>query len=378
MQAAEPLVVGIASNELQAGIVYQRTKSAIDNSPELAAMFKRTTMTRGLMTNDEKGLYRVLASKGSALQGWSASLALCDELHVMAPEAFDALVIGSGQRTDGLVLGITTAGSEASTLLNRLYESGRNGDIGFFLWSADDGASPDSPDLEDQLRKANPSLACGMMTMEQALHEVKILPRIDAQRYRLNLPVANVDAWLDGIVWENQPHLDKQPTKPVVITIDRTPDWSAASVACAWAEGDQINVDLIASIVKPDLEELIEYARKLAARVPFTHFAMDRRLLPDLIEALNNNGIRTFGYTAADHCRAAATAVAKLNQLQIAHPHHALLTYQVPRGVRRTVGADGDWRLSRRDSLTEIDALTATIMAIHEADRDKDEPTQVF
>ena len=374
----EPLVVGVASNADQATIVYNRTKSYIDQNPELAEMFQKTTDTRGLTTADGKGRYKVIASKGSSLQGWSASLAIVDELHILDPEAFNALVIGTGQRRDGLVFGITTAGDEASELLLKLYESGRAGDVGFYLWAADEGSSPESPDLEEQLKRANPSLACGFQSMEQALSEVKILPRIDAQRYKLNLFVANVDAWLDGIVWENQPHLDKQPIKPVVITIDRTPDWSAASVACAWAEGDQINVDLIASIVKPDLDELIEYARKLAARIPFTHFAMDRRLLPDLIEALNNNGIRTFGYTAADHCRAAATAVAKLNQLQIAHPHHALLTYQVPRGVRRTVGADGDWRLSRRDSLTEIDALTATIMAIHEADRDKDEPTQVF
>ena len=76
--------------------------------------------------------------------------------------------------------------------------------------------------------------------------------------------------------------------------------------------------------------------------------------------------------------RAAATTVAKLNQLQVAHPHHPLLGYQVPRGVRRTVGADGDWRLSRRDSLTEIDALTATIMAIHEADKDTQDNMQIF
>ena len=105
---------------------------------------------------------------------------------------------------------------------------------------------------------------------------------------------------------------------------------------------------------------------------------MDRRLLADLEEALKAQGIRTYGFVSADHCRAAATTVAKLNQLQVAHPHHALLGYQVPRGVRRTVGADGDWRLSRASSLSEIDALTATIMAIHEADRDQNDNMQIF
>ena len=378
MHSAEPLVVGVASNADQATIVYNRTKSYIDANPELAALFEKTTDTRGLTTKDGRGRYKVIASKGSSLQGWSASLAIVDELHILAPDAFNALVIGTGQRQDGLVFGITTAGDESSELLLKLYESGRAGELGFYLWAADEGASPESPDLEDQLRKANPSLACGFQSLEQALSEVKILPRIDAQRYKLNLFVANVDAWLDAIIWENQPHLDAQPTGPVVVAVDRTPDWGAASVVFAWRTGDTINTDLIASLVKPNLEQLIEYCAKLAARLPFTHFCMDRRLLADLEEALRNQGIRTVGYTAADHCRAAATTVAKLNQLQVAHPHHPLLGYQVPRGVRRTVGADGDWRLSRRDSLTEIDALTATLMAIHEADKDTNEPTQIF
>ena len=161
-----------------------------------------------------------------------------------------------------------------------------------------------------------------------------------------------------------------------MVAVDRTPDWGAASV-CAWHRGhDQHGPDRQPG--QADLGAVDRILREVAARLPFTAFALDRRLLGDLDEALRNQGIRTISYTAADHCRAAATTVAKLNQLQVAHPHHALLGYQVPRGVRRTVGADGDWRLSRRDSLTEIDALTATLIAIHEADKDTNEPTQIF
>ena len=38
-----------------------------------------------------------------------------DELHILAPDAFNALVIGTGQRQDGLVFGITTAGDEPAS-----------------------------------------------------------------------------------------------------------------------------------------------------------------------------------------------------------------------------------------------------------------------
>ena len=85
-------------------------------------------------------------------------------------------------------------------MLLKLYESGRAGELGFYLWAADEGASPDSPDLEAQLAKANPSLACGFQSLEQALSEVKILPRLTLNA-KPNLFVANVDAWLDAIIW---------------------------------------------------------------------------------------------------------------------------------------------------------------------------------
>ena len=67
MHSAEPLR-GSPLHADQATIVYNRTKSYIDANPELAALFEKTTDTRGLTTKDGRGRYKVIASKGSSLQ----------------------------------------------------------------------------------------------------------------------------------------------------------------------------------------------------------------------------------------------------------------------------------------------------------------------
>jgi hypothetical protein len=53
-----------------------------------------------------------------------------------------------------------------------------------------------------------------------------------------------------------------------------------------------------------------------------------------------------------------------------------LLVAQMPRGVARYVGEN--WYLSRRDSLGEIDAVIATVLALYVASLDRPSGIGVF
>ncbi len=76
------------------------------------------------MTADGSARYDVKAAKESALQGIPMSLCLFDELHIAKRGMWSAAVLGTAQRKDGMVIGITTAGDETSETLIELYKLG--------------------------------------------------------------------------------------------------------------------------------------------------------------------------------------------------------------------------------------------------------------
>jgi len=75
-------MLSLASSLEQAQIIYDRVLFVVRNNPFMRKRFKRATETRGIMTADGAGKYKVLPAKESALQGLPISLCLFDELHL--------------------------------------------------------------------------------------------------------------------------------------------------------------------------------------------------------------------------------------------------------------------------------------------------------
>ncbi|MFN9953977.1 MAG: terminase large subunit domain-containing protein, partial [bacterium] len=114
----------MAASADQAKIVYRRLKHQVDSSELLAHFFSKSTEHRGLWTKDGTGIYKVIAAKAATAQGLHPSLVVFDELHVANEDVWTAMSLGSATRTDGLTIGITTAGDDTSNLLKHLYERG--------------------------------------------------------------------------------------------------------------------------------------------------------------------------------------------------------------------------------------------------------------
>lgn len=376
-----PVVIGIASSVDQASIIYRRTLLVINSQPALKKRFARTTETRGIQTTDGRGTYQLKAAKDSALQGIPVSMCLFDELHISKPEMWSAMVLGTAQRDNGMVFGITTAGDEDSVLLKDLYATGRKAvegqegleRFGYFCWEAPAGASVNDPEA---IKAANPSVAEGRMSLSTVLSDIASIPEVDARRYRLNQFVASsADQWIPVSLWNACGHTQGNPEGRVVFSIDRTPSWDFATVTAAVKSEDFIYSEVVATLIKPTKDSLLALCLELAKLNPIA-FCAESYMLADLMRDLQAHGLKAYSLSSTEICQASSTTYALAAQQRLRHNTDPIVQTQVPHGIRKQKGEM--WRVSRADSTHDIDALMATIMGVYLASRELEVGPQLF
>lgn len=369
-------IVGIASSTDQARILYDRTMHVIRSNKSLSKRFNKLTETRGIQ-NIHGGKYEIKAARAGALQGLPISLGLVDELHILKPSLWTALVNGTGGRNNALVVGITTAGDEDSEVLKQLYETGMkavSGDdaferFGFFCWQAPEASVPkDDALLLEYLKAANPSLNEGRLDAGNIISDVRAMPEVDIIRYRLNRFVAaeavfiSLDAWIRCQRASGSTFPQGRP----VFAIDKSPDWGYATITANIKDSDGlIHTTVVASLVKPNLTQLVNIAQQLAKKSPIT-FIMDSYGLKDLGKELTKRGLPVTMATQADAINASAMTYSKIMQKKVSHAGDPILSLQFPRTIRKNVG--DNFRISRKDSSIEIDAVMATALGIFGAE----------
>lgn len=368
-----PEVIGLAYTKEQADIIFKRVKYVIDSSPYLTKQFKATN-TRGLYSrNTAKPASYVMKSKAeNALQGVTISLCLYDEVHLTKPETWDAVVFGTSARRDGMVLGITTAGDDKSELLLRLYKTGKaaaahtdgyDERFGFFCWEA-----PAHLDVTDPqaLITANPAIACGRLDIDQEINAVRNMAEHKARRYRLNQFVASENPWLPVNLWNRLEHSPLPHTNNIVFAVDRSANWKYATITASVKDGLKIYTKVIASLQNPTLDHLEALCVDLWTRFGGMGFVMEQSVLKDLSQRLRERGVKVEYFTNAQMSNASQSVYAMVSENRLIHGNDPLLRVQVPRGVAKNVGEG--WRVSRKDSVGEIDSLLATIMGAYYAE----------
>lgn len=366
------LVIGIASTADQARLVYERTMDAVRGNPELVELFSKLTETRGIATNDG-GKYEIKAARGAALQGLPIDLGICDEVHLLKMELWTALVNGTGGRDDCLVVGITTAGDDDSALLKHLYDSVDT--IGHFIWEAPDS---DLANLEQNLVAANPAIASGRIPLANAIEDAKSLPAPDLIRYRFNRFTASQSSFIPMDLWAAAANgfiRVHDLEGPAVISIDRTPDWGYASVTASIKSNQTIYTELVASLTKPTLDDLVELCVQLNKHNPIT-FVVDSYALRDLGQELKQRGLPVTFATVGDVVNASSMFFAKVQQQALKHASDPLISQQLPGTIRRNVG--NGFRISRKDSAVSIDAVISTALGIYFAETLKNPIMQIF
>ena len=371
-----PEVISVAASSDQAKIVYRRLLHQVQNSTLLQHFFSRSTEHRGLWTKDGTGVYKVIAAKAATAQGLHPSLVVFDELHVAKEDVWTAMALGSGTRPDGITVGITTAGDDTSDLLKALYERGAkaiDGDedyerFGYFVWEAPQGCEIDD---EVAIRRSNPQLASGILSWESVKNEITTMPEADARRYRLNQFVSSMNAWLPVGTWQSLPNGTVK--NPKVFAIDRTPGWDYASIVTAELLDDgKIVTELVASFNNTNVDELLQAAYKLNKYG--CPFIMDAYVLSDLANAMKQRGMRVQTTSNKDLINASNNAYRRIMKKELLHPGDEIVSVQMQKAVRKNVGES--WKITRKDSATDIDAAIATVLAIWFVET-QERPTQM-
>ena len=376
-------VISLASSTDQARIIYSRVLFTIQQNEWLKKRFKKATEQRGILTADGSGRYDVKAAKESALQGIPMSLCLFDELHLAKTGMWSAAVLGTAQRKDGMVIGITTAGDQSSETLLDLYKLGTaaaQGDpelerIGFFCWQAPDGAQVDEPLA---LKMANPSIDAGRLDLDTVLSDIRSIPEHEARRYRLNQFIAGTaNSWIASDLFARAAGDGITKQEGVVISVDRTKNWEFATIAGARkCEDGTYETELIATYAGATEYVLYNKVKELYARGSVTAITVDDRQLPNLAKMLKQDGLPVWQLWTKEVSSACSTVYAMFSTGQVKHRNDPLLQLQSPKGIAKYTGET--WLISRKESLGDVDALMATIMALYVSATHQEVGLQVF
>jgi phage terminase large subunit-like protein len=375
-------VISLASSIDQARIIYNRVLFVIQSNSFLSKRFKKASESRGIVTADGTGRYDVKPAKEGALQGIPISLCLFDELHLAKKGMWSAAVLGTAQREDGIVIGITTAGDQSSETLLELYKTGQvaaSGDpelqrFGYFCWEAPQHAKVDDPDA---LRAANPSISAGRLSLENVLSDLKTIPEHEARRYRLNQFISGTAAsWIPSDTFRKAGARLNIPQTGGVFAVDISKNWEHATIAYANQVGEEHHSELVRTFVSPNettlFNALVELHHKFAPRA----IALDDRALPGLGKRLKLAGFPVWQLWTKEISAACSVVYSMFANGEATHNNDPLLIVQSPKGIAKYSGET--WLISRKESLGEIDALLATVMSLYVSARAEHAAIGVF
>lgn len=284
-------VYSCAGDRKQASIVFDEAKRMVRAEPELAEIIR---IQRWHLEGPNDSIYRVLSADAELQQGLNPSFVIFDEVHVQANrDLWDAMALGMGTRDRPMMVGITTAGFDRSTLAWDLYERGQRGEL-YFWWSQP--AAPDC-DWRDEAawRQANPALG-DFLRLDALREDVTITPESSFRRFHLNQWTTTHSAWLPHGAWAGAEDLSRtfDPASPFVAFLDGSWSNDSTGIVAETVEAPHLSV-LGHWMPDPELGHINMSAvesrvRAVLAMPGCREFAFDSARFPDVFHRLEAEG----------------------------------------------------------------------------------------
>jgi phage terminase large subunit-like protein len=283
-------VYSCAGDRKQASIVFDEAKRMVRADPELSALLR---IQRWHIEGPNDSIYRVLSADAELQQGLNPTFVIFDEVHVQPNrDLWDAMVLGM-VRPGAMIVGITTAGFDRTTLAWDLYERGRAGEF-YFWWS--EPADPDC-DWRDPAawRQANPALG-DFLPLFALESDVTVTPESSYRRYHLNQWTTTHSAWLPHGAWAGIEDAGRafDPSVPFVAFADGS--WSQDSTALVAETVEAPHLSVLGHwLPDPELGHIDMGAvekrlREVLAMPGCRELAFDSARFPDLFHRLEAEG----------------------------------------------------------------------------------------
>lgn len=373
---AEPVYGGeqyaFATTKQQAAIIFDTAKRMINADPMLRGA---TKIYRSVIEVVETGcVFRALPFDADTSQGFHASFATGDEVHVMRNlEMIDSMVTGMVGREEGLFIAITTAAARPGSTLDALRELWATDPAAYIYWQ---GAAPgDDPHDPKVWRKANPA-SWLTLDMLRAQHDALTLPVFS--RLHLNLTAATGDntrafnpkAWALGA---DMPIIDRE--QPCIIGVDAAPRRDKTAVVLDQRGDDGVhNVKAWGFEADPeagllDFDELKHLLRGLCHDYNVSRIIVDPAHLFAIMDELQREGlpVEDFPQTAGRMIPASMNLYDLVQMGRIRHGGDPMLTEHVLNAGVKEIPPSG-WRLTKVAKHENIDAAVSLAMAVHIAE----------
>jgi phage terminase large subunit-like protein len=417
---ASPYVALAANDREQAGRVHKDASAMVRSSPELAKYIRIGKANKKLFYDRANGELVTLSREAGSSEGGKFSAVFFDELHTQANrDLWDALESSGASRLQPLMLSITTAGSDRTTICYEQYKyakdvlSGKSTDWEFLAYVAE---VPEDGDWtnEDVWKLANPSLGSVLSVDEvrRKCGEAKRMPAKENtfRQRRLNQWTQQANRWIPMIAWDKcrgqfatdesdacwcgldlarnndiaafvrvypredgkfdvRPHFwvsEYHAIKRETDNKQRFDEWVAAGFMTV-CQGSSINFESIA-----------EYIIQCAEQGDIMEVAYDPRYAALIFQLCDQEGITMveFAQTMSTMGPVAATLLPKILDHKLVHDGNPVLRWMADNVATHKVGDQE--MMSKVSSTEKIDGMQALGMGLHRAVLQQSEPKATF
>ena len=356
--------VGITSQDRQVAVdvLFAPTAEAFEEQGPLfeAHVIRSNGHERCTLRRLRSSRFLPLSPTEKGGHGYSLDLAIIDEAWAQFDSRLaEAIRPTQIARPDPQLWIVSTAGVAASTFLRGIVDAGRDGDLCYFEWAADDDDDEDDPAT---WAKANPAL--GHTITLEALSDARSTPE-----ERENFPRAHLNRWTasragDAIApgaWK----ACRDPDVAVALegmsfAVEVAQDRSTAVIAAASTNGGRLVVELVderpgTKWILPRLLELREHHRPAAI---VANYAGATRSLVDDAPA---QGLDLEQAAMGDYVGACQVFYDAVNQGRLAHRGQTRLDAAVRGATRRRLAGSWVWAAPTPD--VDVAPLVAATLA---------------
>ena len=377
-----PRIVMAAGNDDQADLCFTAARTMVERGPlaDVVEVYESELVIPSL----DARISRVSAAarkQSSNLDGKNVSAVIADELHVFEGNrgelVWGTLARGTGAREQPLVLAITTAGFDRSSVCYRQYERAKaailepDSDPAFYAMICE---APDGAELTaSTFLAANPSCPA-IVDPGFYVEQLKAMHEHDVRRYFLNQWVTVEDeSWLAERpgAWaacEGEPLI--VANHPTFVGVDVALRRDTTAVVVVQEHDDLFHV--VSKVWAPDdgkIDHLaiINHVRKLHDDLEVREVVYDPRFfeVPALMLIEESVPMVELPQHPSRMMPVCAAGYDLINQGRIIHNGDQVLADHVLSAVRREY-PEG-WTLSKGRSRRHIDACIAMLLALHRA-----------